>query len=57
MDKREGGRVIESVLVEDGILKSYRKDGTVLSARTLAAKVSPENPMTYDEVADNLRLG
>jgi len=31
------------------------KDGRVLSGRTGFGKGSPENPMTYDEVADKFR--
>src|ERR1700704_5312347 len=49
------GESLQSVLVEDSILKIYMKDGRLLSERTVAAKGSPENPMTYDEVADKFR--
>jgi 2-methylcitrate dehydratase PrpD len=31
------------------------KDGKVISGRTEPAKGSPENPMTYEEVADKFR--
>ncbi len=55
-DKRAAlGEPLQSVLVEDSILKIYMKDGRVLSESTVAAKGSPENPMTYDEVADKFR--
>jgi 2-methylcitrate dehydratase PrpD len=55
-DKRAArGESLQSVLVEDSILKIYMKDGRLLSERTVAAKGSPENPMTYDEVADKFR--
>jgi 2-methylcitrate dehydratase PrpD len=55
-DKRAArGESLQAVLVESGILKIYMKDGRVLSGRTEFAKGSPENPMTYDEVADKFR--
>jgi hypothetical protein len=31
------------------------KDGRVISGRTQPAKGSPENPMSYEEVADKFR--
>ena len=49
------GETLQSVLVEGSILKIRMKDGRVLSGRTGFAKGSPENPMTYDEVADKFR--
>jgi 2-methylcitrate dehydratase PrpD len=49
------GETLQSVLVEGSILKIRLKDGRVLSGRTGFAKGSPENPMTYDEVADKFR--
>jgi 2-methylcitrate dehydratase PrpD len=55
-DKRAArGESLQAVLVEESILKVYMKDGGVLSERTVAAKGSPENPMTFDEVADKFR--
>jgi len=55
-DKRAArGEPLQAVLVEESILKIYMKDGKVLSERTVAAKGSPENPMTFDEVADKFR--
>lgn len=49
------GGTFQAVLVEGGIIKIHMKDGTVISGRTQPAKGSPENPMTYDEVADKFR--
>jgi 2-methylcitrate dehydratase PrpD len=43
------------MLVEQSVLKIYMKDGKVISGRTEPAKGSPENPMTYEEVADKFR--
>jgi hypothetical protein len=43
------------MLVEQSFLKIYMKDGRVISGRTEPAKGSPENPMTYEEVADKFR--
>jgi 2-methylcitrate dehydratase PrpD len=55
-DKRAArGEPLQAVLVEESILKVYMKDGRVLTERTVAAKGSPENPMTFDEVADKFR--
>jgi 2-methylcitrate dehydratase PrpD len=55
-DKRAArGESLQAVLVEESILKIYMKDGGILSERTVAAKGSPENPMTFDEVADKFR--
>ncbi len=55
-DKRTArGESLQAVLVEESILKVYMKDGKVLTERTVAAKGSPENPMTFDEVADKFR--
>ncbi|HXA78165.1 MAG TPA: MmgE/PrpD family protein [Candidatus Acidoferrales bacterium] len=50
----QGGN-FQAVLVEGGILKVHLKDGRTFSGRTQPAKGSPENPMTYDEVADKFR--
>ena len=37
------------------IINIHLKDGRVISGRAQFAKGSPENPMSYDEVADKLR--
>jgi 2-methylcitrate dehydratase PrpD len=49
------GASLQAILVEQSILKIYMKDGRVISGRTEPAKGSPENPMTYEEVADKFR--
>jgi 2-methylcitrate dehydratase PrpD len=49
------GASLQAMLVEQSILKIYMKDGKVISGRTEPAKGSPENPMTYEEVADKFR--
>jgi 2-methylcitrate dehydratase PrpD len=49
------GETLQSVLIEGSILKIHMKDGRVLSGRTEFAKGSPQNPMTYEEVADKFR--
>ena len=49
------GASLQAMLVEQSILKIYMKDGRVISGRTEPAKGSPENPMTYEEVADKFR--
>jgi 2-methylcitrate dehydratase PrpD len=49
------GASLQAMLVEQSILKIYRKDGKVFSGRTQPAKGSPENPMNYQEVADKFR--
>ena len=55
-DKRTArGESLQAVLVEESVLKVYMKDGRILTERTVAAKGSPENPMTFDEVADKFR--
>jgi len=36
-------------------VKIFMKDGKVITGVTLPAKGSPENPMTYEEVADKFR--
>ncbi len=55
-NKRGGhGDSLQSLLVEGSIIKIHMKDGRVVSGRTEAAKGSPENPMTYEEVADKFR--
>jgi 2-methylcitrate dehydratase PrpD len=49
------GASLQAMLVEQSFLKIYMKDGRVISGRTEPAKGSPENPMTYEEVADKFR--
>jgi 2-methylcitrate dehydratase PrpD len=49
------GASLQAVLVEQSFLKISMKDGRVFSSRTEPAKGSPENPMTFEEVADKLR--
>jgi len=49
------GASLQAMLVEQSMLKIYMKDGKVFSGRTEPAKGSPENPMTYEEVADKFR--
>jgi 2-methylcitrate dehydratase PrpD len=49
------GASLQAMLVEQSGLKIYMKDGRVISGITQPAKGSPENPMTYDEVADKFR--
>lgn len=46
---------LQAVLIESSIIKIHMKDGKVISGRTKPAKGSPENPMTYEEVADKFR--
>ena len=49
------GASLQAMLVEQSILKIYMKDGKIFLGRTEPAKGSPENPMTYEEVADKFR--
>ena len=49
------GASLQAMLVEQSFLKIYRKDGKIISGRTEPAKGSPENPMSYEEVADKFR--
>ena len=49
------GASLQAMLVEQSMLKIYMKDGKVFSGRTEPAKGSPENPMTFEEVADKFR--
>jgi hypothetical protein len=49
------GASLQAMLVEQSFLKIYMKDGRVISGHTEPAKGSPENPMTYEEVADKFR--
>jgi 2-methylcitrate dehydratase PrpD len=49
------GASLQAMLVEQSGLKIYMKDGKIISGRTEPAKGSPENPMTYEEVADKFR--
>jgi 2-methylcitrate dehydratase PrpD len=49
------GASLQAMLVEQSGLKIYMKDGRVISGVTQPAKGSPENPMSYEEVADKFR--
>ena len=49
------GASLQAILVEQSFLKIYMKDGKIISGKTEPAKGSPENPMTYEEVADKFR--
>jgi 2-methylcitrate dehydratase PrpD len=49
------GASLQAMLVEQSGLKIYMKSGKVISGVTKPAKGSPENPMTYEEVADKFR--
>lgn len=49
------GATLQAMLVEQSGLKIYMKDGRIISGVTQPAKGSPENPMTYEEVADKFR--
>lgn len=46
---------LQAVLIESSIIKVHTKDGKVISGRTKPAKGSPENPMSYDEIAEKFR--
>ena len=54
-DRLGGSGAFQAVLEEPAIIRIHMKDGRLLSTRTEAAKGSPRNPMTYDEVADKFR--
>ena len=55
-NKAEGrGDNLQTVLVEPGIIRIYMKDGRVIKGITGPSKGSPQNPMTYEEVADKFR--
>jgi 2-methylcitrate dehydratase PrpD len=49
------GASLQAMLVEQSMLKIYMRNGKVISGRTEPAKGSPENPMTFEEVADKFR--
>jgi 2-methylcitrate dehydratase PrpD len=49
------GASLQAMLVEQSFLKIYMKDGKTISGRTEPAKGSPENPMSYEEIADKFR--
>jgi len=49
------GASLQLVLVEQSRIKIYMKDGKTITGLTEPAKGSPENPMTYEEVADKFR--
>jgi len=45
----------QAILDEPAEIKIHMKDGRTIAAVAEAAKGSPQNPMTYDEVADKFR--
>ena len=45
----------KSTLVEGNSIKIYLKDGKVITGKSSFAKGSPENPMTYEQVAEKFR--
>jgi 2-methylcitrate dehydratase PrpD len=49
------GASLQAMLVEQSILKIYMKNGKIISGKSEPAKGSPENPMTFEEVADKFR--
>jgi 2-methylcitrate dehydratase PrpD len=46
---------LQSTLVEGNIIRVYMKDGRVITGKSTFAKGSPENPMSYEEVAEKFR--
>jgi 2-methylcitrate dehydratase PrpD len=55
-NKAEGsGENLQTVLVEPGIIRITMKDGKVIEGRTQPSKGSPQNPMSFDEIADKFR--
>ena len=55
-NKAEGsGENLQTVLVEPGIIRITMKNGRVIEGKTQPSKGSPQNPMSYDEVADKFR--
>ena len=55
-NKAEGsGENLQTVLVEPGAISITMKDGKVIKGLTSPSKGSPQNPMSYDEVADKFR--
>ena len=49
------GESLQSTLVEGNMIKIYLKDGKVITGKSGFAKGSPENPMSYAEVAEKFR--
>jgi 2-methylcitrate dehydratase PrpD len=49
------GQTLQSTLLESSIIKIYMKDGRLITGRSRFAKGSPQNPMSYNEVADKFR--
>ena len=49
------GDTLQAMLVKGNIIKIYMKGGKVITGTSAFAKGSPENPMTYDEVAEKFR--
>jgi 2-methylcitrate dehydratase PrpD len=46
---------LQSTLVEGNSIKIYLKNGKVITGKSTFAKGSPQNPMTYEEVAEKFR--
>jgi len=51
----KSGESLQSTLVEGNAIKIYMKDGKVITGKSSFAKGSPENPMSYEEIADKFR--
>jgi 2-methylcitrate dehydratase PrpD len=51
----QSGRTLQATLLEGNIIRIYLRDGRVIRGKSTAAKGSPKNPMTYDEVAEKFR--
>jgi len=49
------GASLQLVLVEQSRIKIFMKNGKVITGVTEPAKGSPENPMTFEEVADKFK--
>ena len=49
------GESLQSTLVEGNMIKIYLKDGKIVTGKSGFAKGSPENPMSYEEVAEKFR--
>jgi 2-methylcitrate dehydratase PrpD len=49
------GESLQATLVEGNSIKIYLKDGKVVAGKSGFAKGSPQNPMSYEEVAEKFR--
>ena len=49
------GESLQSTLVEGNIIGIHMKDGRVITGKSTFAKGSPQNPMSYEEIADKFR--